>query len=237
MQLPRSALIILAAAAVSLGACAADSEAAPQGSATDSQNDEPSESRAADGSLAYEDVGDLRTDFTAAGGSCPAYTPDNAVTLASESANCSDTTVLMLFDDQGQKAEQMETLTQMGTDILVGQNWLINSPPETLREVQGDLGGEFVEGELPDVDFAPESPPATAEDSTEVLRDSPELQEMALDVAWGQSSSADQAALCDAFEGMGTAVASEWFLLEAGGSDSGFTSDVIGAYFENKCGL
>lgn len=92
----------------------------------------------------------------AAGYSCPSWQQDNVVTLAAESGRCSDTDVFTTYLSmeavqemaQGMKESDLamqETVEEMGgeplptTTLLVGPNWIINSPDAA--ELQPELGG------------------------------------------------------------------------------------------------
>lgn len=96
----------------------------------------------------YNNVEELRVAFEAAGGSCPQWTQDNAVDDARESGNCGSQTVLMVFNTQEEAEtragvlEQMLSAFEMDVNLLVGENWLVNSPDASL--VEPTLGGSLV---------------------------------------------------------------------------------------------
>ncbi len=101
---------------------------------------------AADGG-SYGSVEDLRDAYVAAGGDCDGWSQDNQVTLAAESGVCDSNTVLSTYTSQDAKEEIVATVKAVGDviggySLLVGVNWIINSPDaKDAREV---LGGTLV---------------------------------------------------------------------------------------------
>jgi hypothetical protein len=88
----------------------------------------------------------VRDAFIAAGGVCN-WKQDDRVDDATASGTCSDQTVIMLFanpDDKAMVANRLsEVLAGVGTHLLVGDNWIINSPEAV--KMQKEIGGKVVE--------------------------------------------------------------------------------------------
>ena len=97
----------------------------------------------------YSSVEELRAAFENAGGSCPNWTQDDAVTDARESGNCGANTVMMVFDSAEEANEKAGVLRQMLSafdleiNLLVGENWVVNSPDAAV--VEPSLGGKLIE--------------------------------------------------------------------------------------------
>lgn len=88
----------------------------------------------------FFELSEMRAAFEDAGGSCPLWEQKDNVTDALQSGTCDGETVLMLFSSS-EKAENRafqlsETMKKFGLDphLLVGPNWVINSPQATLVE-------------------------------------------------------------------------------------------------------
>jgi hypothetical protein len=86
----------------------------------------------------------LRDAFLSAGGVCDAWTENDLVTLAAQSADCSDDTVLSIYVSQAEISSLVADMKSSGfeTHLLVGKNWIINTPrPE---DFVAKLGGTVV---------------------------------------------------------------------------------------------
>ncbi|TDL45278.1 hypothetical protein [Microbacterium oleivorans] len=100
-------------------------------------------------------VEELREAYVASGGRCEAWVQDNVVTAAEESGTCNDSTVLMYFDSTEAakaSADVLLDITLPGetTSILLGSNWILNSPDASAQ--QATLGGSVrsTVGETPE---------------------------------------------------------------------------------------
>lgn len=91
-------------------------------------------------------VEEVRDAFIDAGGVCN-WKQTDRVTVATASGECSSKTVIMLFDDRSDRETVVSNLQALKLDdseltLLVGENWVINSPDaETMAST---LGGEWV---------------------------------------------------------------------------------------------
>jgi hypothetical protein len=96
----------------------------------------------------FSDIDDLRLAFEEAGGSCSSWVQDNAVTGALQSGNCDSETVLMFFGSKEDASDRALDLKKTTKDfgftphLLLGENWLINSPQVDL--VEPELGGVLI---------------------------------------------------------------------------------------------
>ena len=91
-------------------------------------------------------IDEVRDAFIAAGGVCN-WTQDDRVTVATASGVCSDSTVIMLLDDRSDREKMVSNLQSLkladrDLTLLVGENWVINSP--SAEDMQAELGGEWV---------------------------------------------------------------------------------------------
>lgn len=92
-------------------------------------------------------VEDLRDAFVAAGGSCDQFAQTDVVEAAAESADCDSNTVLMYFTDVGDRIATATNLHTLGSDLLVGDTWVINSDLPELETVKAaGLRGNIFEG-------------------------------------------------------------------------------------------
>ncbi|MCC3299780.1 hypothetical protein [Arthrobacter caoxuetaonis] len=110
---------------------------------------EPSETAPPANGGTYATVVELKDAFVEAGGECPAFDQDNAVTLAAESADCSDSAVLSTFLSSSTIDQLIQDNKEVFADIdfemnpwLVGENWVINAPGAA--ELREKLGGTVV---------------------------------------------------------------------------------------------
>lgn len=117
-----------------LAGCAPITSADPTPTPTSSQ--EPADT--------YSTVNDLRDAFVAAGGACPDWRQTNRVTLAAQSGDCSDSTVLSIYSSEADRDQVVENLKSfgMGVHLLVGENWIVNV--EGPEEYADELGGTVV---------------------------------------------------------------------------------------------
>jgi hypothetical protein len=91
-------------------------------------------------------IDEVRDAFIEAGGVCN-WEQTDQVTAATASGECSSKTVIMLFDDRAERetvVTNLQTLKMTDSDLtlLVGENWVINSPDA--EAMQDELGGEWV---------------------------------------------------------------------------------------------
>lgn len=88
----------------------------------------------------FFEISELRAAFEEAGGSCPLWEQKDNVTDALQSGTCDGETVLMLFSSsekaQNRAFELSETMKRFGLEphLLVGPNWVVNSPQVVLVE-------------------------------------------------------------------------------------------------------
>lgn len=97
--------------------------------------------------VSYSSVTDLKTAYVKAGGKCPSWDQNNVVQTAAESGDCSDSTVLSTYADEGSKTDAVTALKGFATSdvpavFLVGPNWIVNS--EDAKAVAKKLGGTIV---------------------------------------------------------------------------------------------
>jgi len=98
----------------------------------------------------YSSVYELKLAYEEAGGDCSEWVQDNAVLDADDSGNCDGDSVLMVFDSKTSAEYRANALAEMlsgyGFDVnlLLGENWLINSPDVEL--IKPALGGKLVTG-------------------------------------------------------------------------------------------
>lgn len=89
-------------------------------------------------------VEEVRDAFVAAGGECDWERTDR-ITVAAESGDCSGRTVISIYATEQDLDDAVSTLrgnTPMKLNLLVGDNWIINSPEaEGMDDV---LGGEWI---------------------------------------------------------------------------------------------
>lgn len=88
----------------------------------------------------------VRDAFMDAGGVCN-WKQTDKVTVATASGECSKDTVIMLFTDREDRETVVTNLQSLRLDgheltLLVGENWIINSPEA--EAMQDELGGEWV---------------------------------------------------------------------------------------------
>lgn len=103
----------------------------------------------AGGPKVFHTVGDLKRAYTDAGGECSGWEQDNKVKTAKQSGTCGSDVVLMVFsskaDADGTVSAQKAMFGALGNqsyELLVGQNWIVNSPDA--EKVKKDLGGKIV---------------------------------------------------------------------------------------------
>lgn len=151
---------ILGAAAVSviiLSGCGSSDESAtspPEETQTSEETPAPEETLEetpppADGG-SYSSLEELQQAYIDAGGDCASLDHANNVTLAAESGNCNEDTVISTYLSpemaqeviQNNKALNEELGYESDSMWLVGQNWIINSPDAA--ETQEEMGGQLV---------------------------------------------------------------------------------------------
>lgn len=130
-------------------------------------------------------VEDLRNAFVAAGGSCEQYDRTDVVEAAAESADCDSDTVLMYFTDVGDRVATVATLGAFGSDLLAGDNWVINSDLAELESVKAaGLRGNIFEGQkaasptaepAPTAELGTRANPGQPEDSVATFADTWEV--------------------------------------------------------------
>jgi PBP1b-binding outer membrane lipoprotein LpoB len=91
-------------------------------------------------------IDEVRDAFIDQGGVCN-WDHSDHVTAATASGKCSDQSVIMLFADQEDRDSVVGTLQSFKLEdsdltLLVGENWIINSPEA--EEMQATLGGEWI---------------------------------------------------------------------------------------------
>lgn len=180
----------------------------------------------------FSSVVDLRDAAVASGHfECPDWDHSDAMVNAVESAECSDDSMLSVFDDSDAMREQLELELEMrelfsdrglsATGVLVGYNWLLKT--QDAPELQGDLGGTLLE------DFE------TMEQSADVGGDSGELSDdlmvIALEAAWNEESEEDQEAMC-LFWDISPEVVLESF--QEGDGDQ-LPEEMVEAFFDDVC--
>ena len=93
----------------------------------------------------YSTVSEFKDAYVGAGGYCPDWQQTDLVQAATESGNCSDSSVLSIYsspDDAQQAASDFRNYfadSAIQQTILVGSNWILNS--DDVSTVQGTLGG------------------------------------------------------------------------------------------------
>lgn len=139
----------IAAAAFIAGALALTGCGGSSADTTSGPAPEPFETAPPANGGTYPTVEELKDAFVAAGGSCPSFNEDNAVTLAAQSADCSGSVVLSTFLSSSTIDELIQNNKEIFADIdidldpwLVGENWVINAPD--VDELREKLGGTIV---------------------------------------------------------------------------------------------
>lgn len=96
--------------------------------------------------LTYGSVDDLREAYEAAGGDCSSWEQANQVTAAAESGMCDSNTVLSIYTSTSDRDGVVAGIRSFGDvlsiSLLVGANWIINSPDAS--DVRDSLGGTLV---------------------------------------------------------------------------------------------
>lgn len=96
----------------------------------------------------FGSIDNLVDAFVAAGGDCAGWNQTNVITLAAESGDCDDNTVLSTYASQADKDEVIanhKALMEMigGGTLLVGGNWILND--KNAGDYQEKLGGTIVD--------------------------------------------------------------------------------------------
>ena len=101
-----------------------------------------------DGSERYDTLTQLRDAAVAAGLECPAWETMTRLD-GSLRGDCSSTALVVLFSDQGQRDDAVDALREANDfeaaysyPVLVGENWLVNSPQAP--DLQNFMRGEVV---------------------------------------------------------------------------------------------
>jgi len=141
----RIALLTAIAATLLLVGCSA-------GSDEPANSQKPTESSTPAGPRTFSGVVDLRDAAVEAGYVCPHWQQSNAITLAAESGDCSDESVLSTYASDGDLQQQLDIdkemadlLTDSGietTPSLVGPNWILKDP--RAADLRDSLGGVVV---------------------------------------------------------------------------------------------
>jgi hypothetical protein len=94
----------------------------------------------------YATVTALRDAFVKAGGSCDDWNETDVVTVAAQSGDCSDSTVLSIYVSQTSRDQIVNFAKTSGVaaHLLVGKNWIINTPNP--QKYVKNLGGTVVTG-------------------------------------------------------------------------------------------
>ncbi|GAA2177202.1 hypothetical protein GCM10009784_26890 [Arthrobacter parietis] len=138
-------LAVAAASVIILSGCASAAESAmPTPEATPTETTPP-----ADGG-SYSTLKQLQQAYVAAGGDCSELVQRNSVSLAAESGDCNDQTVISTYISTADLSELIQTNKALNEEYdlesdsvwLTGQNWIINSPDAV--EMQEKLGGRLV---------------------------------------------------------------------------------------------
>lgn len=132
----------------SLGETLGNTEAEmPAPSVTDTA--QPEATPPADGGT-YSSIVDLQRAYVKAGGDCSLLDQANQISLAAESGNCNDTTVISTYLSRDDISTLIQNNKELTADLeverndvwLIGQNWVINSDDAT--EIQKEMGGQLV---------------------------------------------------------------------------------------------
>jgi hypothetical protein len=100
------------------------------------------------GAKSYNTVVELRDAAIEAGLPCPGWTMTN-VSLAKESATCSDSSTLSVYTSTAARDEQLKNTDNflggaLGKQVrLVGPNWILSYYKHDLTPFQKKLGGEI----------------------------------------------------------------------------------------------
>lgn len=133
----------LAGAALLLVGCGASAESADP-SREASQIVAPSPTPSVVKDARYGSVTELRDALVLAGYPCPEWKQENRVELAAESGECSSADVLSTFatqTDLDQFVDNWRGLGDFSNPILVGPNWVLNIPEDSIDQVRPVLGG------------------------------------------------------------------------------------------------
>lgn len=107
---------------------------------------EPLPEPPADGGT-YGSVGELKDVAVEAGMECAFWDESNHVTLALGSGTCSDDSVLAIYLNEMDVAEQIDVWKQFGDmvemEVLVGANWTINPSNSNAEDLQKVMGGSI----------------------------------------------------------------------------------------------
>ena len=120
------AILLIAALSLSLTACASGNS----------------------GPQSFSDIDGVRDAFVSSGGDCPQWNQDNRVTDALQSGTCDEETVIMFFGSEGEAnaraLDLKNTMKSFGItpSLLVGPNWVINSPQ--VLAVEQQMGGVLI---------------------------------------------------------------------------------------------
>lgn len=137
----RLAAVLSISTAAALGGCAADEPETPVFTASD---------LASPATVTISNLGDLRDEFIAAGGSCDEYVEDDALELAAQSATCEKDTTLAYFSDVGDRVKAGVEARTAGYAVLAGDMWIITSDFALLTEVrENGLRGKIYEAMEP----------------------------------------------------------------------------------------
>jgi len=92
-------------------------------------------------------VVELRKAYVAAGGECPSWDENDAITAAAQSGTCSDEIVLSTYSSDADTRAAISTLKSLGAGMidatyLEGKNWIVNAPDAA--KVRKKMGGTLV---------------------------------------------------------------------------------------------
>lgn len=98
------------------------------------------------GGISVRTVNDLRAAVEEAGYECDDYyMREPGPTGADEFANCNDQITFGVFPDQWTAEEWRSTMNELGSNVLMGDRWGINSQYEVLEDLKTHLGGTLDE--------------------------------------------------------------------------------------------
>ena len=100
------------------------------------------------GEPSIEGVRDLRSVMEDAGYECPEYAETEDPVNALEAAECSPTTVILVFESQEDIERQLDDYAAFGDiigEVLVGPNWIVNGDLGPMLDLQEEIGGEIVD--------------------------------------------------------------------------------------------
>jgi hypothetical protein len=94
-------------------------------------------------------IDELHEHVVDAGADCDTYEDRGEAPLISGSSlrACADDFILAIFPTHDLATYWAEGVASFDQDVLIGGNWAIDAPADTLDELQKSLGGTVMEGE------------------------------------------------------------------------------------------